>query len=120
VLERANMTEDAVAGLRGDLSKIPLTSLLSFAEPERRAGVLQLEHEGERATLHLRDGAVMRIDLGDKYNHLKGIDRFMHVLDWRSGRFELSSVEVVAEDVLQLPTSFVLIELARRHDEQSQ
>jgi DNA-binding response OmpR family regulator len=121
VLERANMTEDAVAqGMRGDLSKIPLSSLLSFIELERRAGVLQLDHEGERATLHLRDGAVMRIDLGDKYNHLQGIERFMHVLEWRSGRFELSSSDVIAEDVLQLPTSFVLIELARRQDERSQ
>jgi DNA-binding response OmpR family regulator len=121
VLERAQMTEDAVAnGMRGDLSKIPLSSLLSFAELERRAGVLQLDHQGERATLHLRDGAVMRIDLIDKYNHLQGIERFMHVLEWRSGRFELSGTDVFVEDALQLPTSYVLIELARRHDEHAQ
>jgi DNA-binding response OmpR family regulator len=115
VLERAQMAEEAVSnGMRGDLSKIPL---LSFAELERRSGVLQLEREGERATLHLRDGAVVRIDLGGAPNKLDGIERFFHVLEWQSGRFELTSTEVLAEDVLHMPTTFVLLEHARRSDE---
>ncbi|HEY2735329.1 MAG TPA: response regulator, partial [Polyangiales bacterium] len=120
ILERVNMTEDAVAnGMRGDLSKIPLSSLLSFAELERRTGILQLESERERATLHLREGAVMRIDLGEEHNRLEGIERIFHVLEWQSGRFELSSGGVFAEDVLGLPTTYVLLEHARRRDEQS-
>jgi DNA-binding response OmpR family regulator len=118
VLERAQMADEAVSnGMRGDLSKVPLASLLSFSELERRTGVLQLEREGERATLHLRDGAVVRIDLGGAQNKLEGIERFLHVLDWDSGRFELTSTEVLAEDVLHMPTTFVLLEHARRSDE---
>jgi DNA-binding response OmpR family regulator len=118
VLERAQMADEAVSnGMRGDLSKVPLASLLSFSELERRTGVLQLEREGERATLHLRDGAVVRIDLGGAQNKLEGIERFLHVLDWESGRFELTSTEVLAEDVLHMPTTFVLLEHARRSDE---
>ncbi|HEX4355862.1 MAG TPA: response regulator [Polyangiales bacterium] len=120
ILERVNMTEDAVAnGMRGDLSKIPLSSLLSFAELERRTGILQLECEREGATLHLREGSVMRIDLGEEHNQLEGIERFFHVLEWQSGRFELSSGGVFAEDVLNLPTTYVLLEHARRRDEQA-
>jgi DNA-binding response OmpR family regulator len=121
VLERAQMSDEAVAnGMRGDLARVPLASLLSFSELERRTGVLQLDHEGERATLHLRDGAVVRIDLGEAYNKLEGIDRFFHVLEWSSGRFELTGTEVNVADVMHLPTTFVLLEHARRSDESSQ
>jgi DNA-binding response OmpR family regulator len=117
-LERAQANEVG-QGMRGDLSKIPLTSLLSFVELERRTGVLQLEREGERATLHLRDGAVMRIDLGVGCETLEGIARFFHVLEWSNGRFELTSIDVLGEDMLRTPTTFALLEHARRHDEQA-
>jgi DNA-binding response OmpR family regulator len=120
VLERVQMADEAISnGMRGDLSKIPLASLLSFAELERRTAILQLEREGERATLHLRDGAVMRIDLGGKPNELEGLQRFFHVLDWESGRFELTSTEVLVQDAMQLPTSYALLEHARQKDEQN-
>jgi DNA-binding response OmpR family regulator len=119
-LERAQAANEVAHGMRGDLSKIPLTSLLQFAELERRTGVLQLEREGERATLHLRDGAVMRIDLGVGCEKLEGIERFFHVLDWSSGGFELTSTEVLGEDLLRTPTTFALLEHARRHDEENE
>jgi DNA-binding response OmpR family regulator len=118
VIERAQIADEGAAnGMRGDLSKVPITSLLAFAEMERRSAVLQLLRSGERATLHLRDGAVMRIDLRSDYDELTGLDRFFHVLDWQGGRFELTEAEVFTEDELGLPTSFVLIEHARRQDE---
>jgi hypothetical protein len=59
----------------------------------------------------------MRIDLDSDYAHLKGLERFFHILDWERGRFELSSTNVTAEDQLNVPTSFALLEHARRHDE---
>jgi CheY-like chemotaxis protein/Tfp pilus assembly protein PilZ len=119
-IERANAAEEAVAnGMRGDLSKVPLCSLLSLAEMERRSGMLQLVCAGEKATLHLRGGAVIRIELCERNDDLQGIERFFHVLDWQSGRFELSTIEVVGDDEINMPTSFVLLEHARRADEAS-
>ena len=118
VLERANMAEQAAAaGIRGDLSKVSLASLLSLSEMERRTGMLQLESEDDSASLHLRDGAVVRIDLPEPHDLLEGIERFFHVLDWASGRFELIATDVLAEDVIKLPTRYVLLEHARRQDE---
>lgn len=117
VLERAHAAGDGSNDMRGDLAKIPVTSLLSFAELERRTGVLQLERDGERATLHLRDGAVMRIDLGSPHDRLQGLERMFHVLEWTDGRFELVSTSVLVEDVLNIPTSFALLEHARQRDE---
>lgn len=120
VLERARIGDEQSNDMRGALAKIPLASLLSFAELERRTGVLLLEREGEQATLHLRDGAIMRIDLGASFNHLQGIERVFHVLDWTDGHFELTSADVFAQDTLEIPTSFALLEHARRRDESSQ
>jgi DNA-binding response OmpR family regulator len=117
ILERAGVTTDVSNDMRGALAKIPVTSLLAFAELERRTGVLQLENEGERATLHLRDGAIMRIDLSAAHDNLSGLDRIFHVLDWSDGHFELSGADVFAEDVINTPTSYALIEHARRRDE---
>ena len=120
VLERARIGDEQSNDMRGALAKIPVTSLLSFAELERRTAVLVLEREGERATLHVRDGAIMRIDLGAAYEKLTGLERVFHVLDWTDGSFELSSAEVLAQDTLNVPTSFALLEHARRRDESSQ
>lgn len=117
ILERSRLNEDTSNDMRGSLAKMPITSLLAFAELERRTGVLQLENDGERATLHLRDGAIMRIDLGAAHDHLTGIQRILHVLDWTGGHFELSSADVFAEDTLGIPTSYALLEHARRRDE---
>jgi len=118
VIERAQAADEGVTnGMRGDLSKVPISSLLAFAEMERRSAVVQLMREGEKATLHLRDGAVMRIDLDTTYDELQGLPRFFHILDWERGRFELTSTDVNAEDQLGLPTTFALLEHARRKDE---
>lgn len=117
VLERSIVGDEGNNDMRGDLAKIPVTSLLSFAELERRTGVLLLERDGERATLHLRDGAMMRIDLSSPYDKLQGIERVFHVLEWARGRFELTSAAVAEEDSLNIPTSFALLEHARRRDE---
>lgn len=118
VLERSHAAQEAQAhGMHGDLSRVSLASLLSLADMERRSGVLQLMHEGEKATLHLRDGAVVRIDLADEFDKLSGVHRFFHVLDWQHGSFELVHIEVLASDTLQLPTSYVLLEHARLSDE---
>lgn len=120
VIERAQIADEGVAnGMRGDLSKVPISSLLAFAEMERRTAVVQLLRDGERATLHLRDGAVMRIDLDAAFGELKGLERFFHVLEWEQGRFELTSDQVTEDDELGLPTSFALLEHARRKDETS-
>jgi DNA-binding response OmpR family regulator len=120
LLERVSAVEGSMtSSLRGDLSKMPLASLLSLSEMERRSGVLVVTRDGETATLHLRDGAVIRIDLAHAHDTLEGIARFFHVLDWPTGRFELTAGEVRGDDTLGLPTSFVLLEHARTQDEAS-
>jgi len=101
--------------LRGDLSQISLASLLSFLEMEGRTGLLLLVRPEEVATLYLRDGAVVRVDVPSASEHLSGIDRVYALLEWNTGRFELAEADVDDADDVGVPTSAILIELARRH-----
>ncbi len=103
--------------LRGDLSQVALASVLSLAEMERRTGSLLLLRDDETINLLLREGAVVRIDLPPRYADKRGIERFFHALSWSQGQFELSAAEVSVQDEMELPTSFVLLEYARRQDE---
>jgi uncharacterized protein (TIGR02266 family) len=116
---RSNAGATGNRALRGDLSQVALASVLSLAEMERRTGSLLLIRGDETITLLLREGSVVRIDLPDAHAGKQGIERFFHALEWTDGQFELSATEVDAEDELQLPTSFVLLEHARRTDEGS-
>jgi len=117
VLDRARVADEHSNDMHGALSKISVTSLLSFAELERRTGVLQLSREGERATVHLREGSIVRIDLSASYDRLTGIERVFHVLDWTDGQFELTGEEVTVQDTLNISTTHALLEHARRRDE---
>jgi uncharacterized protein (TIGR02266 family) len=119
VLSRSRSQAGATGNraLRGDLAQVALASLLSLAEMERRTGSLLLIRGDETITLLLREGAVVRIDLPPAYAEKVGIERFFHALGWTDGQFELSAAEVAVEDEVQLPTSFVLLEHARRMDE---
>jgi uncharacterized protein (TIGR02266 family) len=114
---RSNAGASGNRALRGDLSQVALGSVLSLAEMERRTGSLLLLRGDETITLLLREGAVVRIDLPEKYAAKRGIDRFFHALSWTTGQFELSAAEVEVEDEVQLPSSYVLLEHARRQDE---
>ncbi|MEZ4327210.1 MAG: response regulator [Polyangiales bacterium] len=102
--------------LSGDLSLVSLPSVLSFIEAERRTGALLVISEPHIATLHIQAGAVHRVDLSTDVG-LAGVERLFHVLDWTHGRFEFGPSDADVDDELKLPTSYVLMEHARRRDE---
>lgn len=105
--------------LSGDLSMVSLASVLSFIEIERRSGALLVISEPRIATLHVVSGSVHRVDLSGDAPELTGLDRLFYVLDWKKGRFEFGARETDVPDELGVPTSFALIEHARRSDEGS-
>ena len=102
--------------LRGDLAQVSVASVLQFIEIEKRTGLLLLVSHNQMATLHVRNGAVVHVDFGAPCGEL-GIERLFRVLDWQEGRFELTAAEVAVEDSIGEPSSYVLLEHARRQDE---
>ncbi len=120
VLERSHTQHGAAKtkALHGDLTNISLGSLMSLLELEQRAGHLLVIHDEEIAHVFLREGAVVSIDLGKEHADLEPLERFFLILDWTEGQFELSSADVTGEDTIGLSTSYVLLEHARKKDEE--
>lgn len=117
VLDRARAYPRDIIGkkaLRGDLTHVSLSALLSYLEIEQRTGLLLLVRPDAIATLYLRDGAVVRVDLPDDVDHLHGVDRLLHLLDWDTARFELANADVAEEDTIEMSVSDVVLEHAQR------
>ncbi len=117
VLDRARAYPRNVIGkkaLRGDLSHVSLTSLLSYLDIEKRTGLLLLVRPDSIATLHLRHGAVVRVDLPEDADELQGVDRLFHLLGWEKARFELAEADVTETDTMGISVSDALLEYAQR------
>jgi uncharacterized protein (TIGR02266 family) len=107
VLERSRAYPRQVSrngGLQGDLSQVSLGRVLTLLASEQREGMLLLVGREEIATLYLREGNVVRVDLPEHAKDKKGVDRLYHVLDWTTGRFEFNNGEVREEDSIGTPT----------------
>ena len=107
------LQEIDAAVLRGRLDDIPLTSLLSMFEFERKSGVLNLRHGAEASRLYLQEGRVLRVEL-DQRSPLEALHA---MLDWGFGEFEFVACPVVVTDEVGMPTSQVVLSHAQRQDE---
>jgi DNA-binding response OmpR family regulator len=123
VLARRRQLPTMVAGhgLRGDLEHVRLGSVLSFLEQERRTGALHVRNGSERAILHVVCGALAGVEHLGRCQHPH--DRVFELLDWVHGSFELVAMEVgrdVPANDDSTPLSYLLMEHARRSDEDAQ
>lgn len=122
VLSRARTRPRSSASnnaLRGDLSQVGLQSVLSFIDMEKRSGTLLIVSGDALTTLHCREGQVVQVDLPASEEHREGIERLYYALDITEGRFDLTAAEVAVEDSIKVPTSFALLEHARKIDEEN-
>ena len=103
-------------GLRGSLVDIGLGTLLSLLEFERKSGVLLVLRTSEIARLFVADGKILKVETTTGYGLPK--DRLMQLLDWRDGQFEFSPAEIGGRNELGLSVTQILLEHARRRDEQ--
>ncbi len=120
VLERARAERADGTALRGDLSQVSVSSLLSFLEAERRSGVLSLRSGALEAAIHVAHGTVTRVDLvGTAVSQGSPealFDRLLFTLDVREGRFAVTTA--TPETTGQTASiQGALLEHARRTDE---
>ncbi len=109
-------------GLRGELEHVRLGSLLAFLESERRSGALRLRRDAECSTLHLRNGALAKVESLGSNAHPH--DRVFELLSWQRGEFDFQTAGNAeaplpgpANDGEVTPVSYLLMEHARREDE---
>jgi CheY-like chemotaxis protein len=104
-------------GLRGALIDIGLGTLLSLLEFERKSGVLLVNRAGELARVFVSEGKILKVETTGSSGSPK--DRLMRLLDWHDGQFEFSPADLAGRDELGLSVTQLLLEHARRRDEQA-
>lgn len=110
------VTEQRRAAVAGSLADIGVPGLLTVLDLERKTGDLVLERASAVARLRLKDGKVFRATLLGG-GAIRGVDCVCEVMAWQDGRFEFVPCPVDGPDEIQLTTTALLIEAARRHDE---
>ena len=103
----------------GDLAEIPLPALLTMFEHERKSGQLCLHGPGSvhEAWIDLEDGRIVNARSTDLDADPRSV--LMHLLDWTTGQFELTTRRDTARPTceLALPITHLLLEHARQRDE---
>jgi CheY-like chemotaxis protein/Tfp pilus assembly protein PilZ len=108
--ERARRVE-----LRGEVSKIGMTALLTFLHNEQKSGVLAVTRGEDAAWITVRAGRVAKAHaLGSDAGSL---DAIMKILSWGQGQFEFTACDVSAADDIGMGTTQLLLEHARLEDE---
>lgn len=109
------------ADLTGNLSQVGISSLLVLMEMERKTGVLTVKQAGEGAVtakLFLRKGSPVAAEiLGSEEPRNELAVYFM--LEWADGTFSFQASEVVRDAEIDVSTTALLMEGARRIDEAS-
>ena len=116
----SNPAEEPVpigVGLVGDLADFSLTTLLVCFATERKTGTIVVRDGRTRGRVFLRSGHVIgaRIDHGPE---LRNAEAVYYLLRWGAGRFEFRATPVEMADEVKHPTSYLVLEAARRLDEE--
>jgi hypothetical protein len=100
--------------LSGDLTRMPLISVLQFLELSRHTGVLLLSApDGRVSQCVLKDGAIVDAS----HRHLRGREALLGLLEWKAGRFAFGAREVPATLTQRTAISPLIMETVRLEDE---
>jgi CheY-like chemotaxis protein len=103
--------------LRGDLQQVSLPSVLAFLEMEQKTGELLLLHEAP-AKVFLVRGRPVHVEIEGAAPFLTQEELIFSLLGWTAGQFEFAVRDVTMPDELDTTFTALLLEHARRHDEQ--
>jgi hypothetical protein len=104
-------------GLRGRLEQFGLATVLTFLDLERRSGELLLLGSRGVGRVWIQNGRVVRARIeGSRRTRKPAV---YELLGWDEGRFSFTQTHIIdVDDEIGAPTPMLLIEAARRADEQ--
>ncbi|MBI4566704.1 MAG: DUF4388 domain-containing protein [Planctomycetes bacterium] len=116
--QRAARKSPSGVGLHGTLGEMGLASLLTILEMERKSGILEVRHppRGETAAVLFKNGRIVQACVDGKVS-LKNHEAVYYLSEWSGGKFEFTSLPVDVDDEINASTSSLLLEAARRLDE---
>jgi len=101
--------------LSGQLSSVPLTTLVALFEMERMTGELVVRRDIEEARVYIDGGRIVDLEPVAPGESARG--RIRDVLGWKEGAFEFDVQPVHRKDRIEVSTTALLIDLAREDDE---
>jgi len=104
-------------GLGGDLQQMGLSTLLQMLELERKSGVLEVANGDCTVAVRFSYGRPVAARL--RPNGLRGSDAIHRMMDWDTGRFKFRVMELEDVDEIGASVSTLLMEHARRRDEEN-
>ena len=107
--------EETGRHLIGSLSRIPLTSLLSFAGLEHLTGLLELTSEECHASLYLGQGRLLEVEVSPPAASPR--EALLEVLTWTDGHFEFHAQPINRPDQFNASMAALLLDLTRVLDE---
>ncbi len=103
------------ADLNGDLAQLGVSSILTFLSIEGKSGVLTLKAL-DVGRVFLQNGHPVSANIENRED-LLGAEAIYEMLTWKAGKFSFSALEVDMEDQVNVSTTHLLLEGARRIDE---
>lgn len=101
--------------MEGDLGQIRAPSLMALAAMERMTGVLRVHRDERVIYVFIRDGQI--VDAEEPGSDASRRKLIGEVCQWERGGFELSLEPVDRPDGIGVPTTVLLLQLARFYDE---
>jgi uncharacterized protein (TIGR02266 family) len=102
--------------LRGDIEYVPLASVLSLLELEKKTGILRLM-SGAVARFYIARGAMVRVDIEGDAEGRTSREILQEVLDWKMGQFEFVASDVTCDDEIRRSLTSILLDHACGNDE---
>jgi uncharacterized protein (TIGR02266 family) len=102
--------------LRGDIEYVPLASVLSLLELEKKTGILRLTSSSV-ARFYIARGAMVRVDLEGEADGRRSREVLQEVLDWTTGQFEFIPSEITCDDEIRSSLTSILLDHACGNDE---
>lgn len=123
-LARGRELESAIAPsvpsglLKGKFDQIGLASLLTVLDLGKRGGILRVRRPAppEEGVIYIVDGRVHRADLQER-KEMKDRDAVYAMLRWSDGTYEFTAEKLRLGDQVEMTTTELLLEGARRIDE---
>jgi len=100
-------------GMQGNLKDMTIADLIQHNCQDRKIAQLRIQHSGEEAILYFKGGRVDHAALGQQ----TGEEVVYHILGWEEGSFDLESGIESPQTSVTLSWSALLMEGARRLDE---
>ena len=111
-------TDDAEArphGVQGSLEDMSFPDMLQILAAGGKSVSITLNRENESGGIYMRNGNVVHADVNEK----QGDEAFHELAGWTTGTFSTEACDAFPEDSIETPTMSLLMEAARRLDEDS-